>query len=92
MNLFSNNFTVSSCDYLACSVSPVRRGPAAREQEPCLSRSAGSQGLVHSLYYLIMAAALGVLGGREGQDGDIIIPISHMSKLGLSGKASSGTV
>lgn len=23
-------------------------------------------GLLHSLYYLIMAAALGVLGGREG--------------------------
>lgn len=46
----------------------------------------------YSLYDLIMAAALGVLGGSEGQDGDIIIPISHVSKLGLSGKASSGSI
>ena len=49
-------------------------------------------GLLHSLYDLIMAAALGVLGGSEGQDGDKIIPISHVSKLGLSGKASSGSI
>ena len=76
MNLFSNNFTVSSCDYLACSVSPVRHRPAAREQEPCLSRSAGSQGL-----------ALGQQVGCSASSGEWLtetkgktIPISQMKK------------
>lgn len=64
---------------------------ASRDVQDSNSNLCICVGLLYSLYYLIMATALGVLGGSEGQDGDIIIPISPMSKLGLSGKASLGT-